>query len=139
MANETPSLPEGVGMRLEDAKALLARVHDTNVDADDPVLMLVTLHNAFLQDYETLLARHHHAMTSLLAAKGEAYLADVRQASDVLAKEFSAASVATIQATFREHGAALKAFRRDLFWLTGVIVVAALAILAALLLPGVAS
>lgn len=131
--DSTPSsLPEGVGMALQDARSLLEAQHGSRVSADDPVLMLVTLHNAFLKDYEQLLGRHHQALTGLFAEKGASYLAEVARASDVIGKELSAASVKSIRETFQAHGQALRAFRRDISWLAAIVMTAALINVAAL-------
>ena len=131
-STQQPGLPEGVGMALQDARSLLEAQHGSRVSADDPVLMLVTLHNAFLKDYEQLLARHHQALTGLFAEKGAAYLAEVGRASDVIGKELSAASVKSIRETFQAHGQALQRFRRDITWLTAIVMTAALVNVAAL-------
>jgi hypothetical protein len=67
---DTPStVSDGIGLDLESVRTLLAQKHATVVDPDDPVLMLVTLQNAFLAEYEKLLARHNKALTSMLAER----------------------------------------------------------------------
>ncbi len=118
--------PDGIGLTLEDVRALLARQHNTVVGADDPVLMLVTLHNAFLGEYEKVLDRHNKAITALLVEKTDAYVSGVLHATEGLAAQLSAASVDTVQRVLQEHTSALRAFRLHLAWLAAVVVVAAL-------------
>lgn len=118
--------PDGVGLTLDEVRALLAKQHDTIIGADDPVLMLVTLHNAFLGEYERLLARHNKALTALLAEKTDRYVAGVLQATEALGKDLSAASIESMRGVLQQHSAALKAFRLHLLWLAGIVVASAL-------------
>jgi len=59
-------------MSLDDARAALVRKHGVAVGTDDPVLMLVTLHQGFVADYEAMLRRHDNAIQGFLGATGEA-------------------------------------------------------------------
>lgn len=53
-------------MTLEEARALLHSAHGVTMSTDDPVLMLVTLHNAWLDQMEEQLAKHDAALASAL-------------------------------------------------------------------------
>lgn len=119
-------VPDGIGLTLDAVRALLAREHQTILGPDDPVLMLVTLHNAFLGEYERLLARHNKALTALLAEKTDGYVAGVLQATEALGKDLSAASIESMRGVLQQHSAALKAFRLHLLWLAGIVVASAL-------------
>lgn len=66
------SPPASQAMSLDDARALLVRKHGTAVGADDPLLMLVSLHQAFIGDYEAMLRRHDDRIKAVLGATGEA-------------------------------------------------------------------
>ncbi len=121
-----PTVPDGIGLDLESVRILLAQKHATVVDPDDPVLMLVTLQNAFLAEYEKLLDRHNKALTAMLAEKTDGYVSGVLSATKGLAKELSAASVENIRTIFQEHVSALAAFRQNLTWLAAIVTVSAL-------------
>lgn len=125
-ADSPPTVPDGIGLDLESVRTLLAQKHATVVDPDDPVLMLVTLQNAFLAEYEKLLARHNKALTSMLAEKTDGYVSGVLAATKGLAKDLSAASVENIRTILQGHSAALTTFRQNLTWLAAIVAVSAL-------------
>lgn len=57
---------------LEELREYLWRVHRVTVGADDPILMVHSLHRAFLADTERLLARHGDALRSSLGSAAAA-------------------------------------------------------------------
>lgn len=59
-------------MSLDDARALLVKRHSVAIAADDPILMLVTLHQGLLHDYDAMLSRHDQTIKRLLGATGDA-------------------------------------------------------------------
>ena len=63
-----PPLPPALG--LEEAAALLARAHGVAVGKDDPLLMVVTLQQAFLGDLEKRLFAHDERINAILGATG---------------------------------------------------------------------
>lgn len=67
---ESPPAP--AVMSLDDARALLVREHNTAIGRDDPLLMMVTLHQGFVGDYEAMLKRHDAGIKAILGATGEA-------------------------------------------------------------------
>lgn len=67
---DRPAAP--AAMSLDDARAVLVRVHGVAVSSEDPLLMAVTLHQGFVADYETMLRRHDDAIRGFLGATGEA-------------------------------------------------------------------
>jgi hypothetical protein len=125
-ADTPPAVADGIGLDLESVRSLLAQKHATVVDPDDPVLMLVTLQNAFLTEYEKLLDRHNKALTAMLAEKTDGYVSGVLSATKGLAKDLSAASVENIRTILQGHIAALTAFRQHLTWLAAIVAVSAL-------------
>jgi len=125
-ADSPPTVPDGIGLDLESVRTLLAQKHATVVDPDDPVLMLVTLQNAFLAEYEKLLARHNKALTAMLAEKTDGYVSGVLSATKGLAKELSTASVENIRKILQGHVSTLAAFRQNLTWLAAIVIISAL-------------
>ena len=125
-ADTSPSVPDGIGLDLESVRTLLAQKHAAVVDPDDPVLMLVTLQNAFLAEYEKLLDRHNKALTAMLAEKTDSYVSGVLSATKGLAKDFSAASLENIRTILQGHVSALAAFRQNLTWLAAIVIISAL-------------
>lgn len=66
MTDETTRPLELELLTAQDMKELLAQRHGVLVGDDDPILMYVTLHNAFLEQYELLLQKHGQAVTSFM-------------------------------------------------------------------------
>lgn len=64
--------PAARAMSLDQARALLVRAHGVAVGTDDPILMLVSLHQGFVADYEAMLNGHDAAIRGFLGATGEA-------------------------------------------------------------------
>ena len=56
--------PDGIGLSVEDVRALLARKHETSVPKDDPILMVVTILNAFLGRQDELQKKHEKALAA---------------------------------------------------------------------------
>ncbi len=59
-----PLLPDGIGMNLDQVAALLANKNKTIVSKDDPLLMMVTVMNAFLAQENALMDRLKQAKSS---------------------------------------------------------------------------
>jgi hypothetical protein len=64
--------PAHTAMSLDDARAMLVREHGVAIGGNDPILMLVTLHQGMVRDYEAMLKRHDGAIQGFLATTGEA-------------------------------------------------------------------
>ena len=45
-----PCLPDGIGLTVDDVRVLLAQTNNTSLPVDDPLLMVVTILNAFLNE-----------------------------------------------------------------------------------------
>ncbi|EPY00133.1 hypothetical protein [Magnetospirillum fulvum] len=69
-AGDTP--PPVPAMSLDEARAMLVREHGVAIGSDDPLLMLITLHQGMLRDYERMLARHDAAIAAILGTTGAA-------------------------------------------------------------------
>lgn len=120
-------------LSLEEARSLIREKTGLNVGADDPVLALVTLQEAFLADLQALLERHNKAATVII---GDA----MNELTDKLASETQtfaqAVSALTKEGTTRglqEMVKAMESHTRFLF-MASVANVAVPAIMFALLL-----
>ena len=108
---------DGIGLNIEEVRNLLMQKHDDVLGLDDPLLMLVTINNAFLGEYEKLLAKHNKAISAIMSAKTEGY---------IKTEELSSASVETIQKVFHEHALTLNNFSHNTKWMSAIIWLAAL-------------
>jgi hypothetical protein len=121
-----PVLPDGLGMSLEQVQNLLAEKHKTIVGLDDPVLMLVTVMNAFLAEENALLERHKTAMAKVLADKTSEYVGAVKKVSDILAATFSDVTLTAIQKAFAVHRLELTHHEKNIQWLSAIAAISAL-------------
>lgn len=134
---EKPALlPDGMGLRLEQVQALLATQHNTAVPKDDPMLMFVTICNAFLSEVQALHQRHEIGLTKLMADKTDAYVRGIKEATAQLATGLSSASVEGFKAACKEHESRMAGFKSNLTWLAAIVAVSALVNVAACVLLG---
>ncbi len=73
-----------IGLDPEEVRQLLMEKHDTALSEDDPILMLVTLQNAFTADYNRLLKRHHEALKKTMKTVLGETAHEMRKVSDGL-------------------------------------------------------
>ena len=122
-----PVLPDGLGMSLEQVQNLLAEKHKTIVGLDDPILMLVTVMNAFLAQQNALIERHKTALAKVMADKTGEYVGQVKAVTDSLSASLSDVTLAAMQETFSDHSADLKTHKSDIMWLSAIAAISALA------------
>ena len=135
-AEAEPLLPDCVGLSLEQARALITRVHEAVVDKSDPILMLVTILNAHLAEVEKLHARHKEGLARLMADKTDAYVHGVQAGIGQLTDSLSSASVEGIRSVFDDHAARLRLFKSNVTWLAAIVAVSALLNVAVFVLGG---
>lgn len=121
-----PGLPDGVGLTLDEVRALLAAKNSVTVTPDDPILMMVTLLNAFLTEEEKLLERHRKALTTILADRTDGYIKAMEQTTASLSESLSKASLDEIKKIFQENGGAINRFRSNMIWLAAIVATSAL-------------
>lgn len=125
-AQAMPELPDGVGLSLEEVRTLLAVKNSTSVSPDDPILMIVTVLNAFLAEEEKLLDRHRKALTSILTERTDGYVKAVEQTTSHLGESLSSGSAKEMSRLFSENTVRMERFNSSLFWLTAIVTAAAL-------------
>ena len=129
-------LPDGIGMPLEQVRALLAHTHETVLDKADPILMVTTMLNAHLREVEKLQEKHQEGLGKFMADKTDAYVSGVREGIAQLTDSLSSASVEGIRKVFDEHAARLQAFKNSTAWLAAIVGVSALLNVAVFVLGG---
>ena len=132
-----PILPDGIGFTLEQAKALLAKDHKMILANDEPVLMGVTICNAYLAEVAKLHARHEKGLTRLMTEKTDSYVSGVQAAVGQLTDSLSSASVEGIRKVFDDHAARLKTFRSNVNLAALIVGISALLNVAAFVLKAV--
>jgi len=129
MTEQTPTSAEGqdkIGLNLDEVHALLSKTHNAAIPENDPLLMIVTILNAYLGEVQKLHARHEAGLGKLMADKTDAYISGVKKAVDQLSTSLSSASVEGIRKVFDEHAATLNAFKTAVYWAAAIVSVSAL-------------
>jgi len=121
-----PELPDGIGLTLDEVRVLLAAKNSVTVTPDDPILMIVTLLNAFLTEEEKLLERHRKALTTILADRTDGYVKIVEQTTASLSESLSNASLNEIKKIFQESSGTVNRFRSNMIWLAAIVGISAL-------------
>jgi hypothetical protein len=120
-----PIPPDG-GLSIGQVQALIAREHAMGIDKNDPLLMIVTILNAYLGEVQKLHERHGKGLAKLMADKTDGYVKGVKAATDALAENLSSASAEGLKEVFRQQDARLAAFKNSLVWLAAIVSVSAL-------------
>ena len=131
---QTPSEPgdpqalllDGHGLSFDQVRAILAKVHETVVDKNDPILMVVTILNAWLGELTKLHARHENGLNRLMTEKTDGYVSGVQATVNQLTTSLSSASVDGIRKVFDDHASRLNAFKNNTAWLAAIVAVSAL-------------
>ncbi len=119
-------LPDGMGLTLKQVHALLVEQHNVAVPKDDPILMVVTICNAFLGEVQALHQRHEAGLTKLMADKTDAYVRGIKEATAQLAAGLSSASVEGFKVACKEHESRMAVLKSNLTWLAAIVAVSAL-------------
>ncbi|WP_022660073.1 hypothetical protein [Desulfovibrio desulfuricans] len=136
---ETPEipLPDGIGLSLEQARALVGKVHGEMLPKNDAILMVGTILNAWLSEIQKLQTRHESGLNRLMAEKTDTYVSGVQTAVSQLSTSLSSASVEGIRKVFDDHAARLNAFKNSTAWLAAIVAVSALVNVAVFVLKAV--
>jgi hypothetical protein len=131
-----PILPDGIGLTLEQAKALISQNSGIVLGNDEPALMGITVCNAYLGELQKLHARHAAGLAQIMAEKTDAYVAGVNSAVEQLSTSLSSASVEGIRKVFDDHAATLNTFKNAVYWAAAIVSVSALLNVALFFLRG---
>lgn len=130
-------LPDGIGLSVEDVRALLARKHEITVPQNDPLLMVVTILNAFLDKQDALQKKHEKALAAFMGEQTAAYVKGVEESVASLSKTLSGATVEGISKAVGEMAASLAGHRSAMYLCTAVMAVSALLNVAVFVLEAV--
>ena len=98
-----PVLPDGIGMSYDEITALLAEKSKVVVGPDDPILMMVPLCNAFLEQERKLMNLHKTALAKVLAEKTEGFVSAVQGMADEMGKTLASSTVESLGSALVEH------------------------------------
>ncbi len=130
-------LPDGIGLSVEDVRVLLARKHETSVPKDDPILMVVTILNAFLGRQDELQKKDEKALAAFMSEQTTAYVRGVEESVAGLSKTLSGATVEGIGKAVGDMAANLAGHRSTMYLCTAVMALSALLNVAVFVLEAV--
>ncbi|GAB3437242.1 hypothetical protein [Insolitispirillum peregrinum] len=107
-AGEKPEAPASAALTVEEARALLLRLHGVAVPEGDPLLMIVTLFARVLQDYEALLARHDKDMAAAIGTSATAAAKAVDESLETLKDKTVRAGINGTLALVERQGVAVE-------------------------------
>jgi len=130
-----------IGLDPEEIRKMLMEEHQVPLEEHDPILMEVTLFNAFIQEYNRLLQLHHGAlkksMTSILGENSK----ELRELSNALMNEAVRTTIENTVTEIAIHKTAMETFLAELrrfYWVTiGCSVICVLAVVGVMTLGGV--
>ena len=112
-----PILPDGIGLSYEEVRKVLQGKHG-KIENDDPILMLITLLNAFLAEEEKLLDRHNEALSRIISDRTDGYIKAVEETTASFGKSLSSSSLEGITKVFEANGQKMEQFRSHMTWLS---------------------
>ena len=121
-----PCLPDGLGLAVEDVRALLAQKHNLAVPVDDPMLMMVTIQNAFLGAQAQLQKKHEKALAAFMGEQTMSYVKGVEKSVSELCDTLSGVTIKGIQGAASDFAASLGGFKATLYLCTAIMAISAL-------------
>lgn len=130
-------LPDGFGLSVEHVRALLAKKHNLAVPVDDPLLMMVTIQNAFLGAQTQLQKRHEKALAAFMGDQTAAYVQGVEKSVTDLTATLSNMTTKGIHEAVSGFAGRLSSFKTCLYLCTAIIGLSALLNVAVYILKAV--
>ena len=130
--SKNPQLPDGIGIALEDMAVMLSMKHGSSVTLDDPILMVASICNSFLEKVQSLSSKHNEALSKIITSRTQDYVSAVKETTESFSQAVSTASVEGIRQIFTAHAAALQSSVWNARWCALITAASALANLIAL-------
>ena len=125
-----PILPDGIGLSHNEIRKVLQGNHG-KIDNDDPILMLITLLNAFLTEEDKLLDRHNKALSRVISERTDGYINAVEETTTSLGKSLSSSSLDAMTRIIAGHVLNMERLRINMLWLAAITTTSALVNVAA--------
>lgn len=132
-----PVLPDGIGLSVEEVREMLHRKHNTSIPVDDPMLMLVTVCNAFLTEQAKLQQAHQKALTAFMGEQTSGYAASMEKSMGELGRMLSDVTIDGIRKASADFSANMASHRSALYLCTAINAVSALLIVSVFVIRAV--
>ncbi len=117
---------DGRGLDLEQVRNLVMQQNNEILGKDDPLLIMVTILNAFIGEQEKVNDRHHNALVRIMSESTDKYITGVKNSVDTLSNELSNASVGTIKEVMQQEDLSRVKYGQNMKWATLIVGVSAL-------------
>lgn len=130
-----PILPDTPGITVDEARQLLdveevrkliAAVHGTSIPVDDPILMEVTILNAYMDQQDRLFRKHEKALAALMTEQTGAYAQSVRKSMEKLEASLAGVTAEGMQSAAAAIGESFGKFKATLYMCAAIMAVSAL-------------
>jgi len=121
-----PVFPDGIGLDFDQIRQLIADKNKTIIEPDDPLLMVATICNAFLEEENKLMNRHKSALAQVLSSKTEKFVESVQSAAENMGTTLSSSSAVKFKQILIDHRIILERHKSNMMWLTAIAAVSAL-------------
>lgn len=128
-----PILPDGIGLTVEQVRALLLKAHDVAIPADDPALMYVTIMNAALTEQAKLQAAHQAALGKLMAEHTKNYVESTKAGMTEIMGTLSKLTTDGLNDAAKD----MVKFRTTMFFCTAITFLSALLVVGVFVLKGI--
>lgn len=118
--------PNGFGLSIEEVQALIAKVNQTIVAKDDPILLTVTILNAFLYENDKLNTKYNEALKAIYSEQTKNFVGDVSKNTERIVETLSSVSVEGMHKIHEDSTVKLSFFQTNMWWCTSIIAVSAI-------------
>ncbi len=118
--NPKIEIPDGFGISIADVQALLAKYNETLVAKDDPILVQVTISNAFLSEYKKIQEKYQETLKDIYTEQVKDFLKEVKKGTDEVRQTLATVSVDGLHKIHLEQSTNLVKFRTHFLYLTAI-------------------
>ena len=129
-------LPDGIEL---DSIVVMNKIivqHKTTMKEDDPMLLLVTMFNMFIEKYNLLLSFHHEALIKFHSNENEKHIKSSMQAVEAINNSLSKSTLEQISSVCSQHQESIRTLQKNISLLSYTVVIAAVLNIGIYLLRG---
>ncbi len=89
---EKSKYDDGIGMSIEYVRALIAKENEVIIDKDDPILLMVTILNAFFHEHEKVQEKYMIALKNLYSDQVNDFVETIQESTDKVEEKLRAIS-----------------------------------------------
>ena len=115
-SNIQSPFPDGIGLSIENVQALISKHNETFVAKDDPILLTVTILNAFLEEDRKLQDKYLIALKNVYSEQVKDFLKQVQQSTNVVKESLETVSIEGLQKIHEKSTARINNLENNMKW-----------------------